>query len=139
MAQLIKMHRPMQFGEFAGLASTPIKDKMGDIVLPSAFERSIKRWQKSVYSIPVYMEHDRTKQIGYLNDLQIRPDGLYVKGIVNDISIINSLYCKPQGLSVGMRVYKAINEYIIDADLEEISFAANPMNCAAQTYINTKF
>ena len=64
-----------------GYASKPIVDRVDDVVLPEAFKSSVKTFkQNSSLMPPLLLEHDVA--VGTIIDLEIRPDGLYVKGSI---------------------------------------------------------
>jgi HK97 family phage prohead protease len=59
----------------SGFASTRFKDRAGDVVLPSALEKSMQIYSKN----PVVLrDHDHSKPIGKMVDYKVTDDGLFV-------------------------------------------------------------
>lgn len=68
-----------------GWASTPDKDNALDVVVPTAFERSIREHGLSgPRGIKLLAQHDRTLPIGRIHSLDIRPGGLWLEGEVDE-------------------------------------------------------
>src|SRR3990170_2044149 len=64
-----------------GYANTATKDRVGDVVLPKAFEKSLPTYLKN----PVLLEnHDWEKVAGRVISAQITDKGLYIKARISD-------------------------------------------------------
>lgn len=129
-------------GQFSGYGSVfNVLDKGGDIVIPGAFEDSLKTWKKSGRQVPVLWQHQSDQPIGSWPDLKEDDYGLLGEA---DLWLEDAPYARLAhkgmktktitGLSIGYRV----KQYSIDADtgvyslqkldLVEISVVTNPMN-----------
>lgn len=61
-------------------------DLGGDRVMPGAFTRTLSAWKESGDRIPVIWSHDwddPMSHIGYVEDAEERPEGLWVKGVLD--------------------------------------------------------
>lgn len=129
-------------GQFTGYGSVfNVVDKGGDIVMPGAFEDSLKTWKKSGRQVPVLWQHQTDQPIGSWPDLKEDDHGLLGDA---ELWLEEAPYARLAhkgmktktitGLSIGYRV----KEHSIDADtgvyslqkldLVEISVVTNPMN-----------
>lgn len=129
-------------GHFTGYGSVfNVVDKGNDIVLPGAFEDSLKAWKKAGRQVPVLWQHQTDEPIGSWPDLKEDDYGLLGDA---ELWLEEAPYARLAhkgmktntitGLSIGYRV----KEYSIDAetgvyslkrlDLVEISVVTNPMN-----------
>ena len=66
-----------------GYANKAVKDRVGDIVIPSAFEEAIKTYLDS--PILLYM-HDKSKPIGAITDVVLEAEGIKVAGYISGAS-----------------------------------------------------
>lgn len=129
-------------GQFTGYGSVfNVLDKGGDIVIPGAFEDSLKAWKKSGRQVPVLWQHQTDQPIGSWAGLKEDDHGLLGDA---ELWLDEAPYARLAhkgmktktitGLSIGYRV----KQYAIDAetgvyslqklDLVEISVVTNPMN-----------
>lgn len=129
-------------GQFSGYGSVfNVIDTGGDIVLPGAFEESLKAWKKAGRQVPVLWQHQTDQPIGGWADLKEDDHGLLGDA---DLWLDEAPYARLAhkgmqtktitGLSIGYRV----KEHSVDADtgvyslkrldLVEISVVTNPMN-----------
>lgn len=129
-----------------GLASTGSVDRVGDIVEPSAFRRTLKRFKTN----PIILAHHSPWMgMGNFTDYEITDKGFYVKGKVgtgtspmDDIEIVWNRVAQRiyRAMSIGFRILK--REYImeegrvtgwriLDLDLYEISIVAIPAQAEA--------
>lgn len=68
-------------GEFSGYASVfNTKDAQGDIVLPGAFKKTLKRWAKEKRLPPMLWQHMPEEPIGIYKMMTEDEHGLYVEG-----------------------------------------------------------
>jgi len=131
-----------------GYASTRNKDRVNDIVLPTAFEKALDMYMKNPR---VFLQHDSSKNVGSTIEASINSKGLYVKTEIklnisldgtNEVRLFDAI---EKGLyktySIGYRVNeveeKEIKEagvvvgyewVIKDLDLMEISLVSVPAN-----------
>jgi len=59
-----------------GYASTKNKDRVNDIVMPTAFEKALDLYMKNPR---VFLQHDSNKNVGKTIEATINAKGLYVK------------------------------------------------------------
>src|SRR5262245_44252464 len=64
-------------GVFTGYAATFSKDSYGDIILPGAFEKTLK---KNAGKIILFWAHDPDQPIGFSVELREDAKGLFIKG-----------------------------------------------------------
>lgn len=126
-------------GTFSGYASTfGNKDQGGDIVMPGAFERSLKA--KGPRGVKMLADHDPRQRIGVWTAIEEDSKGLKVEGrLLTEKSNAREAYVDLKagaldGLSIGGRT--ASDAYdgrkrarlIKEFDLYEISLVSFPMN-----------
>jgi len=63
-------------GRFSGYAAAYTRDAYGDRIAPGAFAKSIKE-QRGV--IPIFLDHERSKWVGFSTDLAEDAKGLYIE------------------------------------------------------------
>ena len=133
-------------GKFTGYGSVfSTKDQGGDIVMPGAFEKSLKKWQSLDRTVPVYWQHKADEPIGNWPSLQEDDYGLLGDA---ELWLDDAPYARTAhrgmktksitGLSIGYRVKRA--EYdkkasanrLIELDLVEISVVGDPMHSDAR-------
>lgn len=117
------------------------KDQGGDIVVPGAFSKSLKKWQESGRQVPVLWQHKTDEPIGSWSDLAEDDHGLLGDA---DLWTDDAPYARIAhkgmktktitGLSIGYRIKreeydkKAGANRLIELDLVEISVVTNPMH-----------
>lgn len=127
-------------GQFSGYASVfNIEDSYHDIILPSAFSRTLQR-ENAKDEIKMLWQHSHDKPIGHFNVIKEDSVGLYVEGqIMLDIQQGREAYelikqKSVSGLSIGYIVrdadYDSKNNIRIIKDIElfEISIVTFPAN-----------
>ena len=140
---ILQLKSASETGTFSGALSVYGNlDRVGDVVQPGAFKKTL---EESGGRIPLLINHDSSKQAGYL-DLQDSPSALLVKrGVLNlNVSIGQEAYATLKfnaanglrtGLSIGYRVIKdAVKNgvrYLTELDLFEGSLTPLPANAAA--------
>jgi HK97 family phage prohead protease len=120
-------------GTFYGHASIfNVKDSYNDIILPRAFEKSLK--SKKPSDIRLLWQHNPGRQIGYFIDIHEDYLGLFVEGRFDNYKsycfIKNNLV---SGLSIGYRAKsydfdKKNSRVLAEIDLIEISIVNFPAN-----------
>ena len=65
-----------------GYASTPTKDRYGDVVEPEAFRKSIQSTYKN--NPIILFQHDANRPIGKATFMAITEKGLYIEAVVSD-------------------------------------------------------
>jgi HK97 family phage prohead protease len=123
-----------------GYASTPDKDRVSDVILPSAFEKHLGEYLEN----PVLLfQHNWDKIIGKVIKAEITKDGLYVEGEISGATDVEDVRTKIlegslKTFSIG---YNEINSdydeekgYNIVKELEllEISVVTIPCNSKAK-------
>lgn len=131
----VNIHKKNQY--MAGYASVFNNvDSENDIITEGAFKNNIC----NIKSLPLLLEHNRTKQIGCISDVCEDAYGLYVQFVIpnqcaicqNLLTLIKSGILK--GLSIGYEVCKYYYDkssnirYITDLKLHEISLVKIPSN-----------
>lgn len=129
-------------GKFSGYGSVfSTMDQGGDIVVPGAFEKSLKRWQSNGRQVPVLWQHKTDEPIGswpelveddygLLGDAELWTDDAPYARIAHKGMKTKTI----TGLSIGYRVKrhefdkKAGATRLIELDLVEISVVTNPMH-----------
>ena len=133
-------------GKFTGYGSVfSTKDQGGDIVMPGAFEASLKKWKDLDRTVPVYWQHKADEPIGNWPSLEEDDYGLLGDA---ELWLDDAPYARTArrgmksksitGLSIGYRVKRA--EYdkkasanrLIELDLVEISVVGDPMHSDAR-------
>jgi HK97 family phage prohead protease len=125
-------------GVFVGYASLfGRRDQSGDIVMPGAFAKSLKR--RAAESIRMLFQHDPAEPVGTWLEMRETERGLYVEGrldrnVQRGREILSLLESKGlDGLSIGFRTVsarrdRARNARLLDEiDLWEISLVTFPM------------
>ncbi len=130
-------------GEFAGYASLfHVKDDAGDIVLPGAFARSLRRTGPG--GVRMLWQHDVARPIGIWRELREDARGLFVRGRLAlntaagreaaELVRIGAV----DGLSIGFRAIRASRDrfrkarLLHEVELWEISLVTFPMLRAAR-------
>ena len=118
-----------------GYANTEVKDRMGDIILPTAWERGgLENFRKN----PVMLsQHDHRRAIGKFTDVRTDAKGLYVEGVISKSEPEIQTKIKEnilKAFSVGFIIKDADyvpdtgTLYITDAELLEVSVVSVPAN-----------
>ncbi len=135
------------YGYIEGYASTFDKDRGGDVILPGAFKKTIKRHKKSGNRpIRMFFQHDRNEIIGGFPISKVKEDekGLKVVGQINlDVQKGQETYSLArQGVLSDMSIGYSVRDfeynkdeditYLKDIELWEVSIISEPMNTGAQ-------
>lgn len=122
--------------KIAGYANTVTKDRMNDIIVPSAWQKGVANYRNN----PILLwQHNSSWPIGRVTDIQIDNKGLYVEAFVSEAAEkqFNILTLIKDGIlkafSVGFRVkdkkhLDAETTTITDVELLEISIVSVPAN-----------
>ncbi len=120
-----------------GYANTSTKDRVGDVVLPTAFEKSLPTYLKN----PILLEnHDWNKIAGRVIDAQITDKGLYIKARISDAREDLKTMVREKCLSTFSIGYNETDsdyddatktKFIKDLELLEISVVSVPANTEA--------
>lgn len=114
-------------------------DGVGDIIDPKAFDKTLVKFRKDKFNIPVLREHSRTDIIGSSKTLTPDGKGLFCVLKIFDHFIPKIEECKDNkiklGLSIGYRAVKYEDSAIpcqprllTEIDLLEISVTVCPAN-----------
>ncbi len=98
-------------GRIEGYASLyNVEDSEADLVLPGAFDASLKEWTRAGRTPPLLWQHDQTQPIGIWQFIKSDASGLFVRGqlFVNEIARAAEAYALLKrgalpGLSIGYR------------------------------------
>ena len=125
-------------GAFAGYASLfHVRDDSGDIVLPGAFRRSLKR--SGAAGVRMLWQHDVRRPIGVWREIREDSRGLFVRGQLAIRSFAGREVAElvrigaVDGLSIGFRTIRASRDALRKArllhevELWEISLVTFPM------------
>lgn len=96
-----------------GLANTPSKDRVGDVVLPSAFEKSLKEYMENPV---VLFQHNWDKVIGKCIKADITDNGLYVECEVSNAKDVEEVKTK---IAEGILKTFSIGYNEVDAEYDE--------------------
>jgi uncharacterized protein len=130
----------VDIGVFEGVASTPGRDRHGDVVAKGAFGASIQELEAGKRRIPLLVDHDPRSQIGGIKSARENDDGLQVSGqIVKGTPAADRAYALSKagemGLSIGFMPIPEAAEKIAgggtlykSVDLVEISAVSTPSN-----------
>jgi len=132
-------------GTFAGYGSVfGVKDQQGDIVVPGAFDRTLKEWGTKGALPPMLWQHDQHEPIGGYTQMTPDEKGLFVKGKIllnagpTEVRAYEHLKAgSVRGLSIGYSMFaggteydKANDAYMLKAinlwELSVVTFPANP-------------
>ena len=130
-------------GEFEGHGSVfGNEDLGGDVVMPGAFERSLKTHMKTGSLPQMFWMHDPSRVPGKWLEMEEDARGLKVRGVLADTPLGNEIRTLLQmdavkGLSIG---YRTIDQDYLDdgsralkeVELWEVSVVSLPMNPLAQ-------
>jgi HK97 family phage prohead protease len=123
-----------------GYANTVDKDRVGDVVLPTAFEKSLPTYMDN----PVMLfQHDWDQIVGSVVDAKITDKGLWVKGKVSNAGDVDNVRTKIREgslktFSIGYNELDAVYDetkkvnYVKELELLEISVVTIPANAAAK-------
>jgi HK97 family phage prohead protease len=129
-------------GTFSAIAACYTKDRQGDVILPGAFETTIKAWRESGRMLPLHWNHssEASDVVGYVDPRMMKEQtaGLFVQGRLDlegsatAREVWRSMKANAVGFSFG---YKAetreradgVTE-IVEVDLFEISITGAPAN-----------
>ncbi len=126
-------------GFFKGYASIfNIKDSHNDVVLPHAFNESLK----SNLDVKLLWQHDQKEPIGLINNIKVDEKGLCIEGrLLLDLQKAREVYSLVinqviKGLSIGYTIedYYIENSirYLTKLNLIEVSLVTFPANKYAQ-------
>lgn len=136
---LIKRFSPDsgEAGMFEGLASTPGRDRHGDIIEPGAFAESVEALNSGKRRIPLLYNHNAAEQIGGIKTAAETPEGLFVTGqIVPGTPAADRIHTLAKASSIAL----SVGFYSVEAkpegngqrfkrvDLAEISAVPVPSN-----------
>lgn len=123
--------------QIEGYANTSSKDRVGDVVLPSAFEKSLPTYLKNPVML---LNHDWNDVVGVCTSAEITDKGLFIKGKISntreDIKTLIREGCY-RTFSIGYNEVDADYEeatktkYIKELELLEISVVSVPANTEA--------
>jgi HK97 family phage prohead protease len=125
-----------------GFAANSLPDRQDEFFDPQAFDASVKSFLETN---PVLLyHHDPSKALGRVLELEKKPEGLWMKAVIDPPSPgswAEDIYSKVKrgtikGLSVGGKFYRRLvggKPFIHRADLMEISVTPLPVN--AQTLL----
>lgn len=133
-------------GTFEGYGSVfSVADYGGDIVMPGAFEKSLKKWRDSGRTVPVLWQHNSAEPIGAWTDLNEDDYGLLGRA---ELWIDAAPYARIAhkgmktktitGQSIGYHTVRESRDsktgmnLLHEIDLVEISVVTNPMNDLAR-------
>lgn len=134
----------LNVGRIAGYASTYNIDRVGDMVMPGAFTKTIKSFNEEKRPIRMYYQHDEKELIGAFNPTHMKEDanGLYVEGDINlDVQRGREVYAlAKQGVLSDMSIGYVVKDFemakgvrlLKDIDLWEISVVSEPANPKAK-------
>lgn len=123
--------------KIAGFANTVVKDRTGDVIVPTAWSKGVSNYRKN----PILLwQHNPNQPIGRITKLEITKDGLFVEATISSVAeakygiqtLIEDGTLK--AFSVGFRVkdhkYDAALDAstITDLELLEISIVSIPAN-----------
>jgi len=126
--------------KISGYANTKDRDRVGDVVLPEAFEKTLKEYQNN--PILLYM-HDWDKVIGKITEMSIDERGLKVICVISNSKDCEDIRLKiKEGIlctfSIGYNEVDAdwdkasATNYVKEIELLEISIVSIPCNTAAK-------
>lgn len=133
-------------GTFSGYGSVfNVEDRVGDIVAPGAFEKSLEEWAKKGRLPALLWMHDSSQPIGIYTEMREDAHGLYVEGklLKGEVKQAAEAYALLKakaigGLSIGYRVKREEwdNDTFIrtlkEVELWEVSLVTFPANPDAQ-------
>lgn len=120
-----------------GYANTPSKDRVGDVVFPKAFEKTLEVYKRN----PVLLlNHDWNDVIGRCTEVEVTDKGLYVKALISDTRTDIKTLIKEKCYSTFSIGYNEVDadydeatktKYIKELELLEISIVSVPANTEA--------
>lgn len=121
-----------------GIASTPDIDDAGDVILPGAFDQSIR--EKGTANIPLLLKHDHGARAGRIISLRRFGDLLAVEadlytdfaGVTGYLEFYRAGGALGFSVGIGQHESKTAGDVrtIHRAELVELSLTATPMNRA---------
>jgi HK97 family phage prohead protease len=129
-----------QFGRISGYAATYDLDRVGDVIIPGAFSKTIKQYQEANRPIRMYFQHDSKELIGAFLPSAMREDakGLYVEGDINlEVQRGKEIYAlAKQGVLSDMSIGYSVLDFEVNGavrelkeiELWEISVVSEPAN-----------
>ena len=142
----LKIKSVSESGEFSGYGSVfGVKDSYSDIVVPGAFDASLKRWQEKNQMPAMLWQHRMDEPIGVYTKMEEDDEGLYVEGrLLIDVDPLAKRahgHMKAGSLS-GLSIGYSLKEYDYDKekgawmlkeiDLWEVSLVTFPANDEAR-------
>ncbi len=135
-----------EVGEFEGYGSVfGVKDSYADIVVPGAFQRSLKRWTEKSQLPAMLWQHNVNEPIGIYTDMREDDVGLYVKGrlLIDDDPLARRAHAHMKaGSLTGLSIGYILNDYefskekeaflLKDIELWEVSLVTFPANDEAR-------
>lgn len=142
----LKIKSVSDTGEFSGYGSVfGVKDSYSDIVLPGAFEGSLKKWSDKGGMPSLLWQHKHDEPIGIYTDVKEDENGLYVEGrlLIDDDPLAKRAHAHLKAGSVtGLSIGYTLNDYEWDKDKEafllkdielwEVSLVTFPANDEAR-------
>jgi len=133
-------------GEFEGYGSVfGVKDSYSDIVVPGAFQKSLKAWGDKSQLPAMLWQHNMNEPIGIYTEMREDDVGLYVKGrlLINDDPLAKRAHAHMKAGSItGLSIGYILNDYVWnkdkqayelkEVDLWEVSLVTFPSNDEAR-------
>lgn len=133
-------------GEFEGYGSVfGVKDSYSDIVVPGAFQKSLKAWGDKGQLPAMLWQHNMNEPIGIYTEMREDDVGLYVKGrlLINDDPLAKRAHAHMKAGSItGLSIGYILNDYVWnkdkqayelkEVDLWEVSLVTFPSNDEAR-------
>jgi HK97 family phage prohead protease len=132
-----------ELGTFTAIVSAWDADREGDVIEPTAFDKTIKAWQDSGKQIPLLFEHG-SKSVGAIDPHSMHPTdaGLAADGEVDRDTdegrqVWKMVKAGSIGFSIGFMSKSEPREgggrRLVEIDLLEISATSTPMHPATRT------
>lgn len=129
-------------GVFSAIAAAYSVDRMGERIIPGAFEKTILAWQTSGKQVPLHWDHSGSAEdiIGYIDPASMKEtdEGLYVEGKLDiktsDVareawrSMKNNAVALSFGYLPKTRKGKDGVTELVEVDLFEVSIVPGPAN-----------
>jgi HK97 family phage prohead protease len=133
-------------GEFEGYGSVfGVKDSYSDIVVPGAFQKSLKAWGDKGKLPAMLWQHNMNEPIGIYTEMREDDVGLYVKGrlLIADDPLAKRAHAHMKAGSItGLSIGYILNDYVWnkdkqayelkEVDLWEVSLVTFPSNDEAR-------
>lgn len=133
-------------GEFEGYGSVfGVKDSYSDIVVPGAFQKSLKKWNEKGQLPALLWQHNMSEPIGIYTEMREDDVGLYVKGrlLIDGDQLAKRAHVHMKAGSItGLSIGYILNDYswnkdkqayeLKEIDLWEVSLVTFPSNDEAR-------